>query len=252
MTHEGSSNEEGHHDMSGLESSLEALLATLAPQAVPGLLAATALIALSRLPLVNVLALAAAGACLGAHLASGEVGLDVGMAVTVAGVAAALALIVSGGSLWRRPGVRALLAWTRRARGEQAAQPAEVGEDTGGLSDSLGYRLAAVAAVALAARALSPLLSPALAAQEGLLVLWLAGMGLATIFSQGSALVSASGAVTAVSAATLLVPVVIGDVTQAPMAYRAICVLMILAALGYALAARRGASPVAGQHARPT
>ena len=86
---------------------------------------------------------------------------------------------------------------------------------------------------------LAPLLSPALAAQEALFVLWLAGMGLVAAFSQGSAIVSGAGFATAISAALLVVPALISDVTRTPMAYRSICAVIILGGLGFALIAQR-------------
>lgn len=225
--------------MNVIEPFLESLATALAPHAAIGVLAAAAVIALSRMPLLSIAALMAACAFLGAFLGDGEAGLDVGMAVMVAGAAAGLALLVSGGSLWTRPGLRNVLARLRRIRA------GEIGSDSGDADgdrrypDNVAFRLCAVAVVALAARGLAPLLSPGVAAQEALLVLWLVGMGMVAGFSQGSAIVAGTGAVTVASAALLLVPALISDVTRTPMAYRAICAAIILGALGFALVAQR-------------
>ncbi len=247
-----------------IETWLRDAIAFALPFARDGVLIAACVIALSRLPLLNIAALAAAGVCLGAVISTGPGETEAGMQMVAAGVVAAGVLLLSGGELWRRPELRAL--WRRAARsprsgdertgplatpdaaghsaGDDALNGATSGNQSAGASmaSTWLYRLAAVAVVALAARALAPAARLGVPVADVRLFLWLAGMGLFAGLSHGSVLVSGAGYVLAMSGITLLMPILVPDVTQQPLGYAAIPVLMIVTALGFSFAAvlRRG------------
>jgi hypothetical protein len=213
-----------------IEPYLTQIIAAALPCATSGLLIASCVIALSRLPLLNIVALAAACTCLGALLSTGAGEIEAGMQMVAAGAVSAGILLLSGGQLWRRPSLR------RGALDRAGELPPDLGGRGGGLPDLL-FRAVAVIAIALAAGELAPVIPLGIPVADMRLALWLAGMGLFAGLSCGNAMVSATGYLLAASAATLLIPVLVPDITQQPMAYAVIPALLIVAALGFSFAA---------------
>ena len=72
--------------------------------------------------------------------------------------------------------------------------------------------------------------------QEARLALWLVGTGLLAAFSSGSAIVSGTGYVMALSAAALFVPDIVPDPALRPTVFGAIAALMIISSLGFSFA----------------
>lgn len=210
-----------------MEDTLTRVVQIVTPYAANGVIAAALVLALSRLPLLNCVALSAACVCLAALLSAGDASLDVAMAMVLAGGASGLILVASGGALWRRPALRRI--WEKSTAA--ATQQAPAGRQ------SLAFRLAAVAVVALSVQALAPLAPAGRGLEQATPALWLAAMGLFAALSAGSALVSASGFLALIAATTLLVPPVVAEEVLQPLAYGAIGVVMILAALGFSFAA---------------
>ncbi len=299
--------------MPNVEPYLSQIIAYVLPYASDGLLAAACVVALSRLPILNIAAMMVSCACLGAYLSSGAGGMDVAMQVAAAGGAAGAMLLLSGGQLWRRPAMRALLrrrgarerglragdqsspqpspshgegakmptdgadaadspspqpsplqgegaehapspsqgeGWDEgrsvqhaqsSLQGEGGTQPAPSpckgeGWDEGGSAQSIPFRLAAVLVIVLTVGALATLVPLSVPVADMRLALWLAGMGLFAGLSSGSAIVSATGYIVALSAATLLIPGLVTDVTRQPLVYAALAAVMVIAALGFSFA----------------
>jgi len=220
--------------MPAIEQFLTDLITAVLPHAATGVLLAACVIAVSRLPLLNIGALAAAGVCLGAILSTGPGQIEAGMQMATAGLVSAGILLLSGGQLWQRPSLRIGKSLPPELGGQ--------GGDDRAIASTWLFRLAAAAVIALAAHALAPALLPDQPVSDMRLALWLAGMGLLAGFSGGSAIVSATGFVTALSALALVTPLLAPDITQQPLAYALPPTLMILTALAFSFAAvlRRG------------
>ncbi len=217
-------------DLNTIEQILQALLTMLGPYATPGLIAAACLVALSRLPLLSIAAMAGGGACLAVIVSAGDGGVEVGMALLVAALVAGAILLLSGGVLWRRPSLRSLLPWTARPSPPLPSPLSPLP------SQNLPFRLAAVVVIALAAEALAPVAPLRVPPQEARLALWLVGMGLLAAFSSGSAIVSGTGYIMALNAAALFVPDIVPDPALRPLVFGAIAALMIIASLGFSFA----------------
>jgi hypothetical protein len=101
---------------------------------------------------------------------------------------------------------------------------------------SLAFRLLAALVIALSIEALAPVVPVRVGPQETRLGLWLVGMGALAALSSGGAIVAATGYITILSAATLIVPDIVTDPALRPLTYGAVAALMIIAALGFSFA----------------
>jgi hypothetical protein len=213
--------------MTTLTDLMTSIFSLLGPSAEGGLPLCAVIVATSRLPLLNGVALAAASLFLGAILATGRGGVDEGMAVSVAGVVSALILLICGAPLWRRPSLhlRALVLRHSETPEKPLAEPIQ----------SIGFRLVAVAILALSALMLAPLVALPTEPAQVQQALWLAFMGLFAALSPGGSIVSGAGLVMTISAFSLLIPEVVVSMEQRPQAMGAIACLMIIAALGFGL-----------------
>lgn len=219
-------------DITAIEHLLQQVLTVVSPHATAGLILAACLVALSRLPLLSIAAMVGGGACLAVIVSGGDGGAEVGMALLVAAGVSGGVLLLSGGVLWRRPTLGAL---RRRTAMPSTSYP--IPSTLSPLpSQNLGFRLAALAVIALAAEALAAAAPLRVGPQETRLALWLMGMGLLAAFSSGSAIVSGTGYITALSTAALFVPDVVPDPALRPTVFGAIAALMIIAALGFSFA----------------
>lgn len=201
------------------------IFSLLAPYAAGGLPLCAAIVAASRLPLLNGAALAVASLFLGAMLAIGRGGVDEGMAIAVAGVVSALILLICGAPLWRRPSLH-LRARLQKRPVTPDAEPEEP-------CQSPAFRLASVIVLALSAVMLAPLVP--VAAERAIVqqALWLVFMGFFAALAPGSGVVSGAGVVLVISAFSLLIPEAVADMAERPQAMGAIACLMIIAALGF-------------------